>query len=200
MRSPYDRKASDERLHGSDSTHCRCRLLTLCTHVAAQNSSDLHTSLLNRYLDVCSLLLPDDKDLCSARLWHQGLHTGNLFVSDGQTTGLIDWQAATVEPLLLQGRHPRLVQYDREICLRLPENFRQLPEDEREVLEEHVGRSFLLYSYENQTAKRNPRLHSLFRLNHGKTRIKTMNFSGDTWTDDVRPFRECLIRVERWIL
>lgn len=81
--------------------------------------------------------------------------------------------------------------------LKLPENFSELEADERDRLSEQVASSIVLYIYENRTARQNPVLSRLYRLKHGQTRIQPILFAGDTWTDDILPPRESLIKVER---
>ena len=163
----------------------------------AQNSPEAHISLLRRFLAVTPYLLPRDASLVASSLWHRDIHGGNIFVKDGRITSLIDWQATWAGPLCIQVRQPRLLDHKGEVLLRLPENFKKLDLDEQDRLNKQVSASILLHVYETRTAQRNPLLSSLYRLRHGQTRIQPILFAGDTWIDDILPFRESLIRVER---
>lgn len=40
----------------------------------------------------------------------------------------------------------------------------------------------------------------MFELDHGKTRRMPFEFVSNTWDDDIVPFREALINVERYRL
>lgn len=81
--------------------------------------------------------------------------------------------------------------------LRLPENFKDLDEDEQVQVQEQVGSSILLYIYETTTASVNPLLSRVYRLPLGRLRRDVVTFCENTWEDDILPFRQCLIRIER---
>lgn len=163
----------------------------------AQNSPEAHITLLQKFLEVSPYLLPQDTDLAASTLWHSDIHPGNVFISEGVVTSLIDWQATWAGPLMIQAQPPRLLNHKGEIMLRLPENFKELGADERDQLNEQVASSILLYVYETRTAKQNHLLSRVYRLNHGRTRTQAILFAGDTWTDDILPLRESLIKIER---
>lgn len=163
----------------------------------AQNTPEAHISLLQRFLKVAPFLLPQDVELVASKLWHRDIHPGNLFVSEGRITSLIDWQATWAGPLIIQAQQPRLLNHKGEIMLRLPENFKELGADERRWMNERVASSILLYIYETRTARQNTLLSRIYRLDHGQTRIQPILFAGQTWTDDIVPLRESLIKVER---
>ncbi|DAA74701.1 TPA_exp: Uncharacterized protein A8136_3017 [Trichophyton benhamiae CBS 112371] len=169
------------------------------TTPTAQNSPEAHLSLLRKYLQVAPYLLPtDDPDLVASTIWHTDLHAGNLFVDKGHITSVIDWQQAWAGPLVLQGRHSRLVNYDGEIILKPPPNFKELEPSEKARLKKQIASSRILYLYELQTAKRNTSLNKVFRLKFGRVRCQPISFVGDTWDDDILPLRESLINVERY--
>ncbi|TVY94253.1 Altered inheritance of mitochondria protein, mitochondrial [Lachnellula willkommii] len=165
---------------------------------AAQNSPSEHVSLLGKYLDVAPYLLPTDPDLLTANLWHKDLHSGNIFIEKNRITSIIDWQGTWAGPLFIQARHPKLINYNGEIMLKLPENYKHLKEEEKIPIKEQVASSIILYLYENFTAKENPRLSRVFRTEHGRTRGEVISFCGNTWDDDILPFRESLVRMERY--
>ncbi|EGC48869.1 phosphotransferase enzyme family protein [Histoplasma capsulatum var. duboisii H88] len=163
----------------------------------AQNSPEAHLSLLKQYLQVAPYLLPaDDPNLVASTIWHTDLHAGNLFVDKGRITSVIDWQEAWAGPLVLQGRHPRLVDYQGDIILRPPPNFKDLELNEKARLKKQIASSIILYLYEQQTAKLNPNLNRVLRLKLGRVRCEPISFVGDTWDDDILPLRESLIKVE----
>ncbi|RFU35995.1 hypothetical protein B7463_g383, partial [Scytalidium lignicola] len=82
--------------------------------------------------------------------------------------------------------------------LKFPENFKELKDDEKQRIRQQVASSIVLHLYEMNIAKENPRLNKVFHVEHGRTRGEPISFASDTWDDDILPFRESLIRVERY--
>ena len=163
----------------------------------AQNSPSEHVSLLEKYLDVAPYLLPTDTDLITSNLWHKDLHSGNIFLENDHITSIIDWQSAWAGPLFTEARHPQLVEHQGDVILKFPENYKGLTDEEKIPIRKQVASSIILHLYETLTAKENPRLSKLFRLEHGRTMGEVISFAGNTWDDDILPFRESLIRIER---
>lgn len=131
-------------------------------------------------------------------LWHSDLRTPNVFVDDtGHITSIIDWQSTWAGPLFLEGRHPHLLDYNGDLILELPENFKQLDENMQTAVKDNVTKSILLYLYEKYTAERNPLLSRVFRYPDGKTLTDPIRFVGNTWEGDILPLRESLIRVQK---
>jgi hypothetical protein len=124
---------------------------------AAQNSPNAHLSLLQKYLDVAPCLLPIDTDIITSTIWHTDLHPGNLFVDKGRITSVIDWQRIWAGPLVLQARHPQLVNHRGDIILEAPANVKDLGSDEKAQLRRQMASSIVLYLYEHQVAKGNSR-------------------------------------------
>ncbi|KAE8355998.1 kinase-like domain-containing protein [Aspergillus coremiiformis] len=146
---------------------------------ATQNSPSSHISLLHRYLEVVPYLLPSDPEVIAPHLWHTDLHAANIFVENGHISSVIDWQGTWTAPLILQARHPRLVDYHGDIVLKAPANFKDLEPDAKTRVREQMGRSIILYLYEKQIAREVPLLDKVIRFHHGRT-------------------RESLIRVEKY--
>lgn len=165
----------------------------------SQKSPQDHIALLEKYLSVVSRLLPDDTELVRPALWHPDIHDGNIFTQDGRISSLIDWQSVWIAPLLLQARTPRLIDYHGEIQLRLPEDFKTLPEEERDRVRDQVQRSIQVYLYEDRTARVNPLLDRAIRKPHGKTLAQLVSFAGNSWDDHIVPLRDTLIDVERYV-
>lgn len=164
---------------------------------ATQNSPNSHISLLQKYLKVAPYLLPNDPAVVAPYIWHTDLHSGNIFVHDGKISSVIDWQGLWAAPLILQARHPRLVDYNGEVILKAPANFKHLDPAEKIRIRGCMSSSILLYLYEKQIAKEIPRLDKVLRFDHGRTRCDPILFVGDTWDDELLPLRESLIRLER---
>lgn len=162
-----------------------------------QNSPESHISLLRKYLKVAPYLLPDDAAVVASHIWHTDLHSGNIFVDNGRICSVIDWQGTWAAPLILQARHPRLVDYNGDIILKAPANFKDLEPDEKDRIKGQMSSSIILYLYEKQIAKEVPLLDKVLHFNHGRTRCEPIHFVGDTWDDDILPLRESLIRIEK---
>ncbi|KAJ0420258.1 phosphotransferase family protein [Aspergillus carlsbadensis] len=165
-----------------------------------QNSPGSHIALLQRYLQVAPYLLPSDSDVVASHIWHTDLHAGNIFIDIDtcRISSIIDWQGIWAAPLILQARHPRLVQYDGEMILKAPADFKDLDPGEKARIRDNMSRSIILYLYEQNIAKEVPILHKVLRLSNGRTRCEPILFAGDTWEDDIIPLRESLIRIERY--
>ena len=90
--------------------------------------------------------------------------------------------------------------YNGKVRLKLPENYESLEEgDEKARIRKQVEKSIVLYTYEAETDKTNPLLGEILRINHGRTRRQTIQFAADTWDGDILAFRQCLIRIERFV-
>ncbi|KAH9220296.1 kinase-like domain-containing protein [Leptodontidium sp. 2 PMI_412] len=97
----------------------------------AQNSPSSHISLYKMFFRIIPYLLPPKKKLSGSTLWHWDIHSANLFVEGNRITSLIDWQDIWAGPLFLQFRHPKVVDYNGKVLLKLPENYETLEGDEK---------------------------------------------------------------------
>ncbi|KAM5468490.1 hypothetical protein MferCBS49748_003537 [Microsporum ferrugineum] len=164
----------------------------------SQNNPAEHISLLQKYLSVAPHLIPSDEDILGSFLWHPDLRTPNIFVDDnGRITSIIDWQSAFAGPLFLGGRHPHFLDYNGDLVLELPKNFKQLDRDSQTAVKDKVTKSILLYLYENYTAEKNPILSRVLQYPNGKTLTDPVRFVGNTWDGDILPLRESLIRIQK---
>lgn len=106
------------------------------------------------FLRLIPYLLPPKEELSRSTLWHWDIHSANLFVEGNQITSLIDWQDTWVGPLFLQYRHPKLVDVNGEVLLKLPETYGSLEEgDEKAGIRRRVEKSLILHGYESETNK-----------------------------------------------
>lgn len=164
----------------------------------SQNDPAEHVSLLQRYLSTAPHLIPQDESILGSFLWHPDLRTPNIFVDDsGHITSIIDWQSTSAGPLFLEGRHPHFLDYNGDLILELPEDFKQLDENTQSAVKGKVTNSILLYLYEKYTAERNPILSRVFQYPNGKTLTDPIRFVGNTWDGDILPLRESLIRIQK---
>ncbi|OOF98897.1 hypothetical protein ASPCADRAFT_513042 [Aspergillus carbonarius ITEM 5010] len=118
-------------------------------------------SVLQDYLRIHQHLLPQANSLNAGILWHNDLHTDNIFVdrdNPTQITSIIDWQAIPIYPMFLIAHHPSLIEYDgpkpeRFVQPRLPENIDELSHQERKAAKELFISQTLWLCYEIQVYK-----------------------------------------------
>ncbi|EED21252.1 conserved hypothetical protein [Talaromyces stipitatus ATCC 10500] len=128
----------------------------------------------------------------------QNLRTPNVFVNDnGDITSVIDWQSTRADPLFLEDHHPHFLDYNGEMTLQLPENFKPLDKDVQTIIKNEVSKSILLYLYEKYTAERGPRLSRVFQYPNGRTLTDPILFMVNTWDRGILLLQESLIRVQR---
>ncbi|KAL4761035.1 kinase-like domain-containing protein [Aspergillus foveolatus] len=135
---------------------------------ATQNSPSSHISLLHQHLKVAPYLHPNDPAVVAPHIWHTDLHAANIFVQDGCISSVIDGQGTWDAPLILQARHPRLIEYHGDIVLKAPANLKDLEPDDKNKVKGQMSKSSILYLYEKQTAKEVPLLNKVLRNNHGR--------------------------------
>lgn len=165
----------------------------------AQNDPEAHIQLLEKYLQVAPYLVEVDRELTESILWHDDLHGSNIFVDGNRITSVIDWQSIWAGPLLLRARPCPIIDYQGPVLLKRPDNFEDLDDERKVQIKAQIARSTLSQLYILETEKRNPKLAKAFTLDHGKTRRLAVEYSGDSWDDDIVSFRETLINVERYV-
>jgi hypothetical protein len=106
--------------------------------------------------------------------------------------------------LSLQARYPQLVEPRGELITELPQGYDDLEdEDEKVRIRKQVEKTLVLWHYETETKTTNPILHDIMNMimnmQHSRTRRETVDFSANTWDGDILPFRQCLIRIARYI-
>ncbi|KAI9051775.1 hypothetical protein LZ554_004042 [Drepanopeziza brunnea f. sp. 'monogermtubi'] len=145
----------------------------------APKSPSSHISLYEKFLRVIPYLLPQKTELSRSSLWHWDMHFSNVFVEGSQF------------------RYPKIVDYDGEIILKLPETYESLEGEEKASMRRQVERSLVMYLYVTCTDETNPLLSEVLRVGYSKRRQETVKFSENTWDGDFLFLRQCLIRLER---
>jgi hypothetical protein len=145
-----------------------------------------------------------DDRLTSSNLCHTGLYSSNVFINQNRIASVTDWQGVWAGPLLLRANPPQLLDYQGNVMLKRPQDFEDLADDEKaRIQQQHTSKSTLLQLYLMETETRNPRLAEVFRLSYGKIRRFPVIFAGNTWDGDcfrdILPFREALIKVEKYV-
>lgn len=86
------------------------------------------------YAKILPYIVPKDDAYVASMLWHNDLHSDNIFVNANrprEITGIIDWQGVHLSPAFLHVHYPSLIEYDGPILdvfekPQLPSNFADL--------------------------------------------------------------------------
>ncbi|KAE8398832.1 kinase-like domain-containing protein [Aspergillus pseudonomiae] len=128
-------------------------------------------SVLQDFLKIYQHILPKDDGLNAGIIWHNDLHSDNIFVDQDKPTtitSIIDWQAVPIYPMFLIAYHPSLIEFDgpkpeRFVRPSLPENINDLnPQDKKAASELFLAQTLWLY-YETQVYKEAPDLLHAFQ-------------------------------------
>jgi len=95
---------------------------------------------LRSYLQLVPFMLPTDSSISTPFLWHDDLHTRNIFVNPEkpwQILSIIDWQLNTLKPLFDHAEQPSLLDYEGPPVKglekpTLPENLQEMSSEEQE--------------------------------------------------------------------
>lgn len=90
---------------------------------------------------VLPYISPKDNAYIASTLWHNDLHSHNIFVDKDdptEITGIIDWQGASLNPAFLHVHYPSLIEYQGQILdgfekPQLPPNYEELGIDAKKT-------------------------------------------------------------------
>ncbi|KAJ9297731.1 hypothetical protein DTO217A2_8554 [Paecilomyces variotii] len=128
-------------------------------------------SVLQDFLKIHRHIIPHSKGVAGGVIWHNDLHTDNIFVdadNPSQITSIIDWQGVPIYPMFLAAHHPSLIEYDGPkldgfVQPTLPDNFDSLdPQARKRAKDLFAAQSFWL-SYEIEVQRAIPELLQAFR-------------------------------------
>ncbi|KAL9100206.1 MAG: hypothetical protein Q9163_004389 [Psora crenata] len=136
-----------------------------------QPSRNSKLSVLNDYLKVASYLLPAETSVLHACLWHNDLHSDNIFVNPEKPTDithLIDWQAAHVEPLFMQAGHPSFLDFNGPKpegldAPSLPGDFDDMNDVQQRHAKSLLSQQALFKAYEVLSLQRNTKVYHALR-------------------------------------
>ena len=115
-----------------------------------QNSPEVHTDLLQKYLSIIPHITPQDPELVSPRLWHPDFHAGNIYIDDqARISCIIDWQGAWTTPVFIGANPPLLLDYGIDMLMKLPDNFKALDDATKDQLRYQVSQSVLISHVRN---------------------------------------------------
>ena len=165
--------------------------------------------LLNRYLKLVPAMVPPKYtiDIHSPTLWHPDLHLNNVFVDPEAKTvkHVIDWQSAAALPFYCQCgvpamfRHAGPVSDDLNTLSERPPNYKDLDQDDREMIDNTISSEGLHKYYLGITNNRNPRHWAALKL-HDPVRTQPSHIVPNVWEEsNLFYLRRALIKiVDRW--
>ncbi|GBF59736.1 altered inheritance of mitochondria protein 9 [Trichophyton mentagrophytes] len=180
-------------------------------HFEAVNSPNEHIKHLNQYMEVASYLLDSDShtELSCPLLRHPDLNPGNIFVcpETHKISSIIDWQHATLLPLLLATGHPRLFQSPDQPPPRtlekpsLPDNYQSLDLEQKSQADELYRRRTLFYIYMAFNGGLNKKHLSGMKDPRVLLSQHLVERAEKQWSGDVFSLKGALIRIyENWHL
>ncbi|KAF2004130.1 hypothetical protein P154DRAFT_485880 [Amniculicola lignicola CBS 123094] len=111
-------------------------------------------------------ITPTDEAYSASVLWHNDLHSDNIFVDKEdptRITGIIDWQSVPLNPAFLHVHYPSLIEYDGPVLRgfekpQLPPNYNELDADGKKSSRAlHTAQSVWMF-YKIWTQKQAPDL------------------------------------------
>lgn len=161
-----------------------------------------HQSKLKTLQDfekILQYMLPKCDSLKSGIIWHNDLHSENIFVNATDPTrivGIIDWQATPVYPAFLAIHHPSLVEFDGPKLERytqpaLPSNIKEMSPNTKQAAKDLFLSQSLWLLYETQVQKNSPSLMKAFQFadTHQCQLLRAIG----TIFDDGEPYIQSLI-------
>ncbi|KAL9020921.1 MAG: hypothetical protein Q9185_001884 [Variospora sp. 1 TL-2023] len=135
-----------------------------------QPSADKKIAALEDYIKIARYLPPNDSLVTAAVLWHDDLHSGNIFVHPDnltQITCIIDWQSSNTLPLIRHNTRPAFLDYEGpKLPLgiygearkgpQLPADFQELSQGEQREAQALVRQQALYKLFEMYSAAENP--------------------------------------------
>jgi hypothetical protein len=147
-------------------------------------------AVIKDYSRILPSIIPKDDACTGSILWHNDLHSDNIFVNDNcptEITGIIDWQSVHLSPAFLHVHHPSLIEYDGPILQNfekpvLPPDFAELASDDKDRARAlHTAQSIWVL-YEVFIQKQAPDLLRVLRYRNTLS-CQIMNLIGSTFDD-----------------
>ncbi len=169
-----------------------------------QTCRDSKLSVLNDYLKVASYLLPADRSIMPACLWHNDLHSDNIFVNPEKPTEitcLIDWQSAHIEPLFMQAGHPSFLDFEGPKpeglgAPSLPDDFNDMNEAQQKRAKSLLSQQSLFKAYEILSLQRNKKVYHALRHQKGLG-CQIITFAGNLLQDGEPLVKGQLMQIQR---
>ncbi|PGH17348.1 hypothetical protein AJ79_01232 [Helicocarpus griseus UAMH5409] len=162
-------------------------------------STKAHLSLLNMYMRIAPMLLPEDPELVASSLWNPHLHGDNVFLEGNRISAISGWNHTWAGPLFTEASPPAFVKIEGDgLTLEYPENYKDLEEDEKREIDKKVSQSVFRYAYQEFVSMEVPQLDRLFNFEFCKIRAWPVSLCASSWgEDDICRFREGLMKIQR---
>lgn len=159
--------------------------------------------MLNAYLKVASYLLPADRSVLTACLWHNDLHGDNIFINPerpSEITCLIDWQSSHVAPLLIHASHPSFLDFEGPKpegtdIPSLPKDFHHMTKVQQKHAEALLSQQSLFKAYEILSLQRNKKVYDALRHQKGLG-YQIVTFAGNLLQDGEALVKGQLMQVQ----
>ncbi|GFN11037.1 aminoglycoside phosphotransferase family protein [Aspergillus tubingensis] len=161
-----------------------------------------HTSLLSRFLQLATLLIPKDTVHNAPILRHPDLTLNNILLEPGSAkiASIIDWQDSITFPLFMQAGYPAFCEHDSSKAQTLqapslPDNFYDMSNEEQmEAKAEFRSEEANLY-YTSATGLYNGNHWSALKIPHLGMRQYLHQQTGYPWDGDVINLRAALVGI-----
>lgn len=161
-----------------------------------------HTSLLSKFLQLATPLIPEDPNHNYPTLRHPDLTLNNILLEPGskKIASIIDWQDSIIFPLFMQAGYPAFCEHDLSKAQRLqvpslPDNFSDMSSEERmEAKLVFRSKEANLY-YTAATGLYNGKHWSALKIPHLGMRQYLHQQTGYPWDGDVINLRAALVRI-----
>ena len=148
--------------------------------------------------------MPADKSILPACLWHNDLHSDNIFVNPEKPTEitcLIDWQSAHIEPLFMQAGHPSFLDFEGPKMEglgtpSLPADFDNMNEVEQGRAKSLLSQQSLFKAYEILSLQRNKKVYHAL-LHQKGLGCQIITFAGNLLQDGEPLIKGQLMQVQR---
>ncbi|RAK99646.1 aminoglycoside phosphotransferase family protein [Aspergillus ibericus CBS 121593] len=161
-----------------------------------------HVSLLSKFQEIASYLIPTESHHNSPTLRHPDLSLANILLEPGSTkiTSILDWQDAVVFPLSLQAGYPAFCEHDVSQTQSLqrpslPDNFNHLSITEQTQIKTQFRLEEANLYYTATTGIYNDLHMSALQIPHLGMRQYLYQQTGYPWDADLINLRAALIGI-----
>ncbi|KAF1912816.1 kinase-like domain-containing protein [Ampelomyces quisqualis] len=167
-----------------------------------QPSKDTKMAVIKDCIRVLPYIMPKDDASTASILWHNDLHSDNIFVNEDcptEITSIIDWQSVHLSPAFLHVHHPSLIEYDGPTLETfekpvLPPDFAELAPDDKDTARAlHTAQSIRVL-YDVFIHRQAPDLVRVLRY-RDTLPCQIMNLVGSTFDDGEAYVQDLLFQL-----
>jgi hypothetical protein len=161
--------------------------------------------LLGQYLDLAPAMIspPTSDEIDMSTLWHPDLHLDNIFVDPNtmEISSVLDWQSTVAAPFFSHCGVPKLVRHPEPVSLslsdisRLPQNYEDLSQKDKEYADKKHNSKQLHQYYLQATRGGNPKHWAALQV-QDDTRIQPVRIVQKVWDQNATfILRQALMRI-----